>query len=111
MPCDTVQRSKVSFKLEATDLNLLKKALEKLGYTVAMEKTSLRFSKEQTVGRYENGTLSATTTRSRYSTATEFDVSEVKVAYSKEVVKYAANRFGWNLTEESLTTGKLTRRF
>jgi hypothetical protein len=93
-------------------LNLLKKALEKLGYLVSVEKTGLRFSKDRTVGRFENGVFSATTTQSRYSSvAAEPDVNEIKVAYSKEVVKYAANRFGWNLTEETLTTGKLTRRF
>lgn len=109
MPCDSIQTAQVNFNLDATDLNLLKLALEGLGYTVSQVGSKLNFylDRKQASGTWENGKFSARV----YGSADEFDVNEVKRAYSKEVVKYASKRFGWTLKETTQNKYEAQRRF
>jgi len=107
MPCDTIQRSKVDFKLEVTDLNLLKAGLEKLGYKVNLGTKTLSFhdSSFNIRGEFRKGKLEVETINR------EFDVNAVKRAYSTEVVKVTARKFGWTLNETSENKFEAVRRF
>lgn len=107
MPCDTIQRSKVSFKLNATDTGLLKTALTSLGYSVGQTHKGLSFSKYGANGTFVNGEFKATIN----GREEDFDVNEVKRAYSKEVVKATSKRFGWNLKETGENQYEVVRRF
>jgi hypothetical protein len=105
MPCDSVQTSQVSFNLQATDLKLLKTALEGLGYRVTHneQQKSLSFSKGygELTGIFQNGKFNVEV-RSSYGNEPDFNVNSIKVAYSKEVVRHTANRFGWKLSDKGV---------
>lgn len=95
MPCDTIQRSKVDFNLHATDLNLLKLALEHMGFRVGHLQNGLKFTNGYDIdGQFSNGKL---TVQSRG----QFDINNLKRAYSTEVVKSSADLYGWTLEETS----------
>ena len=85
MPCDTI--TTVSLNMETIDIDTMKAALEALGYTVQQQGDILygRFGSIDT----RRGTLD---TRS-------LDVSTVKKAYTREVVKQKAKRLGWQFRE------------
>jgi hypothetical protein len=100
MPCDTVQRTSVNVEnLKAEDVELLAKALEDLGYTVAVGAGRLRATHP------EHGTLTwdATSGKLRQETGrgqAPLEVNDLKVGYSKRVVQKVATRFGWSLKEQ-----------
>lgn len=94
VPCDTIQTSSISFKMEATNGELLIKAFTKMGYR--MQEPYVFAHADGSVCEYKNGEVTARTRG--YQT---FDISQLKRNYSTEVVKYTANRFGWRLTEKA----------
>jgi len=105
MPCDTIQTTTVDFG--KADHALLAKALKELGWNVTavaadgIEANNARGeSLEFSDGRFEisgNG----------YSTPV-LDEKEVRRAYSRQVVNYAAQRFGWSLKQNPADKNKFT---
>jgi hypothetical protein len=106
MPCYSRVSSSVEFG-DGTDAGLLAKALQSLGYIVGRAGPALRFSGLGRSGLYQNGQL----TVNGSSELTTDQVNEIKRAYSAEVVKSAAQRFGWQAKQQSPTQFQVTRRF
>lgn len=103
LPCWTIQSSEVSFDLEHTDINLLKLALEGLGYNVIQNKEGLLFNKPGITGTY-NATTGKINADVR--SGLQLGVNEVKRAYSKEIVRFTAKKFGWSISGD-LEKGKV----
>ena len=93
MPCDQIITTHVKFLEKSTDVKLLKLALESMGFTVSVTKTGLSFQR----GYREFGTYVAAT--GKLTLPLNVTSDEVKVAYSKEVVKDTAKRSGWNMDD------------
>jgi hypothetical protein len=96
MPCDTIQTTNVSFTLENTNLDLLEKALVGLGFNVTKQSNGrlVFYGRE----RNENGSFKDGKFQVNYSAyRTEFDINQVKRAYSQQVVQNTAQRYGWKL--------------
>ncbi len=106
MPCWSQQTSTVSFSAN-TDLKLLAKALEGLGFVVRLDVASkaLLFSNASTgqSGTFQDGSLTI-------KSAKKEDMNVFKRAYSTEVVRSAAQRFGWQVKQPSANTFQVTRR-
>lgn len=100
MPCWTIQRSQVQFLEKSTDIDLLKKALEEMGFDVQVTESGLSFSNYQTRGTYnkKTGKLS--------STGEDLDIDVVKQEYSKQVVEYTAQQNGWEIEWSTTETGE-----
>ena len=98
MPCDTIQTSTVN--LGKLDTGMLMAALTTLGLGPVMVSNVIRFGRGESydiaTGKMELG--------SRYST------SELKRAYSAEVVKSQAKKFGWQITETGPYQYQVIRR-
>lgn len=104
MPCWTIQESRAEFGAK-TDRVLFAKALDAMGYRASIDsKGVVHFSSEatQSGGRLElNGTLVM---------QGELTVNPFKRAYSAEVVKATAQRFGWKVEEKKPGQYQVTRR-
>jgi len=83
MPCDTVQITGI--QLGKVDAALLEAAMASLDYQ-----------------RYQ-WKLIGEEVQVRGQRLTDEDISAVKVAYSQQVVKQTANKFGWQLKQISPT--------
>lgn len=81
------------------DKPLLLAALKALGYEVTEQGNAILFSASGSyrVHRYENGKL----VLQNVNDSTAF-ANEIKQAYSREVVKSTAARFGWNVKQNPL---------
>ena len=98
MPCDSVIT--VSLELKGADLDLLKKALEATGERV------YGATKDQISwygGEYDRRT-------GVIKVKNEASGKLIKKAYSAEIVKAQAKRFGWQLKETSAFTYEITKR-
>ena len=93
MPCDTIQKTSVSFNMR-TDRNLLHAALEQMGERPNLLGDTLTFRS----GRYNCATGQMTVTG--YGEESE-KLNEIKRAYSAQVVQSQARRFGWTLKQTS----------
>lgn len=93
MPCDTIQLSTVEFLEASTNVDLLKKALQKMGFQVYDTGTHLRFSKYGL-----NGTYTKATGKIETSGYSKLDVNQVKQNYSEQVVENQAQEFGWEVS-------------
>jgi hypothetical protein len=82
----------------ATDVDLLKTALEACGYTVRENGSVLSFSH---AGR--NNTFDKT--RKTMVVTQGVDVAEIKRQYSEQVVESQARQFGWKLTWQTNAAG------
>lgn len=102
MPCYTQQKSVVQFGAQ-TDVNLLKLALERMGFSVRATQRGLSFSSFTRSGTFENGTLSI-------SSREQEDTNAFKRAYSAEVVRAASKRFGWTVKQTEENKFQVTRR-
>lgn len=104
MPCWTIQESRAEFGAN-TDRVLFEKALKTMGYrTQITENGVVYFQSESTQsgGRLElNGTLVM---------QGDLTVNPFKRAYSAEVVKATAQRFGWKVEEKKPGQFQATRR-
>jgi len=100
MPCDTI--TTVSLNMSNIDIDTMKAALEALGYKV------------QVSGNVLYGTFGSIDTRrgtiemNRYEKG--LDVSTVKKAYTREVVKQKARRLGWQYKETADWQYELIKR-
>lgn len=88
MPCDTVQTSKIEFLAKSTDVSMLIAALKAQGYDVTTYNTTITFYKYGRYGQYDSQT-------GRLQLPQEWDGSEIKRAYSEEVVSSQLKRQGW----------------
>lgn len=105
MPCYTQQSSVVELG-QQTDVKLLAKALEGLGYTVWVQRGTIEFSQGgSNYGSFKDGRLTVT---GLYSD--EEDKKVFKRAYSTEVVRAASARFGWQVKESAPNTFQVVRR-
>lgn len=107
MPCDTIQTTSIDFG--KADTPLLAKALGKLGWTVAnVNKNGLtaRNQKGESLS-FRDGTFEV---QGASYTAPKFDQAEVRREYSRQVVGYAAQRFGWSLKQTADNKFTATRK-
>lgn len=86
MPCDTIQTSEVDLK--NPNMTLLMKALHEKGLNPKLSQDGQSISFRG--GTFQNGTLEI---RSNIG----IEASEIKIAYSEQIVGYAAKQFGWKL--------------
>ncbi len=98
MPCYTVQCC--SCNLEKADIDLLEKALKKLGYSTSKGAgKTFTFSKNGISGSYSNNKLNF-----RYSSSQEApDTDAIKRAYSEQVIKDKAKAYqaeGWEFEQD-----------
>ena len=103
MPCDTIQTTTVDFG--KADRGLLAKALKELGWTVSergKDGLTAHNSKGESLD-FSRGTFTVTGTS---YVAPAFDEKEVRRAYSRQVVNYAAQRFGWSLKQNPANQNK-----
>ena len=92
MPCDQIRITTV--ELEGADLDTMQRALQGLGYTVSHYGQGLSFQKGfNSAGTYDGHAFSFT--------RGALDVNTLKRAYSAEVVRTSATRFGWKVTEKT----------
>jgi len=105
MPCDSIVLNEIEF--QATDRELLKKALEELGINV------LRTLRDGTiVFRTQSWSNGRITNDKIIIDEREADiVDKIKQRYSMQVVKAAAKRFNWNVKQTSPNKLQITRRF
>lgn len=106
MPCYSIDETGIKVSAN-TDPKLLAKALRELDYTVTETGRTLRFSHARAgrSGTFENGELTVKT-----SMGAAVDQSEIRRAYSAQVVMMAAKRFGWQVKQESPTKFQVIRR-
>ena len=104
MPCDSIQTVTVSEKLENVDIDILKTALESMGFQVSKSKagTTLTFAGKGFSGSYSNGRLKSI--GSAYGP--KLDINQIKVAYSHAVIQKSALAYGWKLTKTGVSTYK-----
>ncbi len=105
MPCNTIQRSEVEFFPSNTDTDLLTLALERLGFEVATLDNRLVLRRPDTFGYNRSGSYEPKTGRLELNSG--WDVSEIKRAYSEQVIESQARKFGWQL---QWSTNKAGRR-
>lgn len=92
MPCDSIRTNSVDLSsIGRIDLKLLAAALNALGLGAAVQTDGTIQGRNV---YYGGGQL----TLSGY-TATQIKLDQVKQAYSAEVVKSTAKRFGWTLKQ------------
>jgi hypothetical protein len=90
MPCYTIQKSKVEFLAKTTDTNLLAAGLRQFGFRVTQTPEGLYFEKAGRSGTYASASGLLQMDES-------WDASELKRAYSEQVVESQARTFGWRL--------------
>jgi hypothetical protein len=105
MPCYTIQRSEVEFLPNSTDTGLLTLALERLGFEAVALADQLVLRRPDTSGYFRSGSYDAKT--GRLELDSEWDVNEIKRAYSEQTVESQARKFGWQL---QWSTNKAGRR-
>mgnify|MGYP001601134242 CR=1 FL=1 len=99
MPCDQVRTTTVD--VEKMDGPLLIEALRLLGYQAGKQGTAIEFftATSRNRHRYENGRLTFANMEAAEQATT---INQIKQAYSGEVVKATAARFGWELKKNPL---------
>lgn len=95
MPCNTIQTTTVEFLSKSTDIKLLKRALESIGYYVTETAQGLTFSHQF---NRMSGFYDKTTGRMNARGSEKLDIDEVKRAYGKQVVIQTAKQEGWQLS-------------
>lgn len=103
MPCDT--RREVTVELKVADEKILIDGLFAAGFNVNSIAGGLYVNKGRRRGELKNGKITVLE-------GDESIVNEIKRAYSGEVVRQSAKRFGWTLnatTEQNVVVAK--RRF
>lgn len=104
MPCYT--QREVTVKMEASEPAILEAGLKAAGFQVRTTPTGLYVQNRQGVAAHiRSGQI---TTQENTSSI----INEIKRAYSGEVVRVAAKRFGWKLSATSdANTVRAARRF
>ena len=108
MPCYQIRKTTV--KLEAANLDLLEKGLGTLGNVIRSVTGHLKLTTDYGVTvNINKGVLEIDS----YGVVADETIKKIKQAYAKEVVKAAAKKYGWHVTQDKHNTNKLTvgRRF
>jgi len=100
MPCNTRQTSVIQWNAN-TDVVLLQLALQAEGFSAVKVEDGLRFEAGYTRGWFRDGTMRIEGV---------IDENSLKRAYSAQVVKSAAKRFGWAVQQRSAQEFQVTRR-
>lgn len=100
MPCYTVQQCSV--ELNKADMDLLEKALKKLGYQVWRSggQKGLSFSKDGVTGSYYNNKLNFSYSSSSSKAP---DTDAIKRAYADETIRAKAEEYaeqGWEIEKD-----------
>lgn len=88
MPCDEIRTIRLAF--DAADLGVMKRTLEKLGYTVTQDADVLYFNRGRVRGTFANGEINVPEGEAER-------LSNLKQDYSRETVYAAAETFGWQV--------------
>lgn len=99
MPCDSIIMANVEFNMQSTDMKLFEEALRALGYSY--QKTydgNPYFVRDNVTGVLKDGKIKMTYPDGMNNAELQ---AEIKRAYSTEVVKSQAKKFGWQLKEKS----------
>jgi hypothetical protein len=107
MPCDTLNT--VGLEMKNMDPDILVAALKEAGYTVGRNGNAVTFSKGNIYGKWEAGSLNVSTSSLRGPTA-EGVAKDIRQAYSREVVRVAARRFGATVTSDAKDKNKMRLR-
>ena len=94
MPCYTIKKTSVN--VSGMDLAILLAGLKEAGFDARLDKETLIFSRKGSYlyHNYHKGTLTIA------GGGVEETTAEVKRAYSAQVVRQTATRFGWKLSEK-----------
>lgn len=103
MPCDQIRT--MTCTLEGANLEILKRALTRLGYNVT---ANARTGSLSAYHRESGDSLSYDGHRLRAPVGT--DMNLIKRAYSRATVDSAAQRYGWRVNEKSPTRLTVERR-
>lgn len=98
MPCWTIETVKVRETLENLDRDLLKTALEQMGFQVWIGATGLIFKGMNRKFQGYQGAYNGVTFECQ-SPYGAIDINEVKRAYSAQVVENSAEQLGWICTK------------
>jgi hypothetical protein len=105
-PCDSIIVNKTELKL--ANQELLAKALAAMGATVLSSNgAAMNIRYQNQIYQLSNGQLVGRNVPQRQVGET---ADAIKRAYSKQAVKTAASRLGWNVQETDETELVLTRR-
>ena len=89
--------------LKCADIDLLKKALAALGYAI--------YEANDRYLHFSGGTINLNAGKIIVQAGSEFIADGIKQQYSREVLKSAGQRFGWNMrTGAKVNTMKMVRR-
>ncbi len=100
MPCDSIERSKIAFLANTTDVTLLAKGLAKKGFNVRQTTTGLSISRYGQSGSYDKAT-------GRLNIPQSWNIDEFKRAYAAEVVIQTAEENGWEVEWRTNDAGNL----
>jgi len=104
MPCDSVQKTSVN--LDVADVDILAEALRALGYVVSQANANGVLASHHEHGElFYDAKAKKLTTRTRYGQQAQ-NANEIKVAYSTNVARKVASKFGWSLAETKATAGE-----
>lgn len=110
MPCYTRQTSTVELGPQ-TDTQLLRAAVEELGYRTSNLDGGFAFSQGDTAGLFTGGTFRegklSVVGSEKWTTQHQHQLQR---AYSAQVVKAAAKRFGWAVKQPNPNQFQVTRR-
>ena len=100
MPCNTIQRSKVEFLAKSTDVGLLRRGLEALGFQEIVQVGELlAFRTREGVGNYDKAT-------GKLILPESCDGNAVKRAYSEQVIQSQAIKHGWRISWRTNEQGR-----
>jgi hypothetical protein len=102
MPCYATYN--ISVELTGMHPEILKRAIESLGYKVMQTASGLCFYCQGMEVRIENGTISLDQSQTRL-------INEIKQAYSREVIQIACRQYGLELQPLSENQVLVKKRF
>lgn len=100
MPCYTIKKTTVN--VDAMQLSVLLDGLKAAGFDVRLDGETLSFSRKGSYN-YHQYALGKLTLSGEAETETL--VGDIKRAYSAQVVRVAASKFGWKLSETKTAQG------
>jgi hypothetical protein len=101
MPCWEVRR--MTLELEAADRDLLRAAIQALGYDVRQQGAQMVVALDEGDAVIEGSSI-------RVPAGSEVVVNQIKQAYSRQVLTAAAKRFGWQVNTAQTNHLTLKRR-
>lgn len=108
MPCDTINR--VGLAMPNVDPTILAAALKAAGYTATIAGKMVSFYKGAVSGTYQNGKIDMRASRMGGAASIDDATNEIRRAYSAEVVRMSARRFGASVTQDPNNPNKMMLR-